>query len=66
MSGKCPGSTTVVNWCEKRYIHRFFIRRKHLIPKESLLDFMLGQRFRKISVKSEKHLELIELTLANP
>ena len=53
-------STAVVNWCEKRYIHRFLIRRKYLIPKESLLDFMMGERFRKISMKSEMHRKLIE------
>ena len=53
ITGYC--STSVVNWCEKRYIHRFLIHRKYLIPKESLLDFMMSERFRKISVKSEKH-----------
>ena len=58
ITGYC--STSVVNWCEKRYIHRFLIRRKYLIPKESLLDFMISERFRKISVKSEKHRSLIE------
>lgn len=53
ITGYC--STTVVNWCEKRYIHRFLIRRKYLIPKESLLDFMMGQRFCNIGMKSERH-----------
>lgn len=57
ITGYC--STTVVNWCEKQYIHRFLIRRKYLIPKESLLNFMMGERFRKISVKSDKHREYI-------
>lgn len=58
ITGYC--SSSVVNWCVKRYIHCFLIRRKYIIPKESLLDFMLGERFRSISVKSEKHRSLIE------
>lgn len=58
ITGYC--STSVVNWCEKRYIHCFLIRRKYIIPKESLLDFMLGERFRTISLKSEKHRDYID------
>lgn len=63
ITGYC--STTVVNWCDKQYIRRFLIRRKYIIPKQSLLDFMMGERFRKISVKSEKHRELINQIVKN-
>ena len=54
-------STTVPNWCQKRQIHRFQIGRKYMIPKESLLDFMLSLRFRRIQVKSQKHLLYLKM-----
>lgn len=53
------GSTTVICWCVKKHIHRYLIRRKYHIPKESLLEYMLSQRFQRIRVKSEKHRQFI-------
>lgn len=53
-------STTVVNWCSKKYIHRYLIRKKYHIPKLSLLDYMMSIRFRGIRIKSKKHLAYIE------
>lgn len=48
-------STTVTNWCQKKQLHRFQIGIKYMVPKESLLDFMMSLRFRRIQVKSERH-----------
>lgn len=54
------GETTVSRWCKQRLVQRFFIHQRYRIPKESLIEFMMSARFRRISVKSDKHKDYIE------
>ena len=52
-TGYCK--STVNEWCRKGYLKSFLIRTQFIIPKEYLLDFLIGWHFIGISVKSEKH-----------
>ena len=54
------GESTVIKWCKKNAIRCFLIRQKYKIHKESLIEFMMSERFRRISKKSERHKEFIE------
>ena len=51
--------TSVQRWISEKELEAFIIRRKFIVPKLCLIDFMVSQRFRAIIVKSERHRELI-------
>jgi|LSQX01.1.fsa_nt_gb hypothetical protein len=50
---------TIIRWCRQSTIHSFLVKRTYRIPKECLLAFMMSARFRKISVKSDRHKSII-------
>ena len=51
--------TSVQRWISEKDLEAFIIRRKFIVPKPCLIDFMASQRFRTIVVKSERHRELM-------
>jgi predicted DNA-binding transcriptional regulator AlpA len=51
--------SSVQRWISQKDLEAFIIRRKFIVPKPCLIDFMISQRFRAIVVKSERHIELI-------
>lgn len=51
---------TVKQWCSKKWLHHFVIRRAYLIPKESMINFLISQKFHSIARKTDKHLWLLE------
>lgn len=55
--------STVIRWCSKLYLFHYQIQGKYLIPKESLIDFMLGKKYRNIRMKSEKHKQILNRLL---
>ena len=55
VTGYCKSS--VVNWCYKKILNSYLIKRKYYIPKEYLLDFMCGRHFLDIAVKSTLHIK---------
>lgn len=57
-TGYC--TTSVTQWCNKRQLRSFEIKRKYMIPKEYLIDFFASDHFIRISVKSKKHKKLNE------
>ena len=45
---------TAIGWCSSKKLHHFLIRRAYLVPKLSLIDFMMSDAFDGIKVmKSE-------------
>lgn len=42
-------------WCSKGHLKSFLIRQQYMVPKEYFLDFLLGDYFYQIVVKSTKH-----------
>lgn len=52
-------STSVVRWCEKQFVKCFHISGRFMIPKISLIEFMIGIHFLGIQRKSEKHAALL-------
>lgn len=53
-------STAITKWCNRKYLHSYFIRRKFYIPKLSLLDFFQTEHFVGIQEKSKIHLAYLE------
>lgn len=51
--------STPVNWCEKRRIKSFKISGKYLIPKISLVEFLVSSESFCIHVKSVVHKQLL-------
>ena len=49
------GSSSVVKWCKKEDLQHYCIGRKFFVPKTWLQEFMLGERFWGIHVKSHIH-----------
>jgi hypothetical protein len=49
----------ICRWCRKKILFSFVIRNAYIIPKESLIIFMLGTYYRNIITKSEKHKEML-------
>ena len=48
--------TTSVNiWCDKNKLKHFYIKRKNLVPKPYLIDFLVSWDYIGIGVKSKKH-----------
>ena len=48
-------TTSVNNWCEKSKLKHFSIKRKNLVPKPYLIDFLVSKDYIGIGVKSKKH-----------
>jgi len=46
---------TVIDWCSSDKLHHFIIRKAFLIPKLSLMDFMLSDDFKGIKVKRDEY-----------
>jgi hypothetical protein len=46
---------TVVDWCSSGRLHSYLIRRAFLIPKLSLIDFMVSDIFKGIKVKTDDY-----------
>lgn len=57
-TGYC--TTSVIRWCNKQQLKCFEIRRKYMVPKEYLIDFLVSDYFMRVSVKSKKHKKLNE------
>lgn len=51
--------TTVVRWCASKSLHCFKIRGVYVVPKLSLIDFLMSNSFRRIRTKSDKHREFL-------
>jgi len=51
--------SSVQRWISQKDLEAFIIRRKFIIPKLCLIDFMVSQRFRAIIVKSKQHREMM-------
>lgn len=49
------GTTSVNNWCDKNKLKHFYIKRKNLVPKPYLIDFLVSWDYIGIGVKSKKH-----------
>ena len=52
--------TSVHRWCRDKKLKAFYVSSKFLIPKISLVDFLLSQASFDIKRKSWKHIELIK------
>lgn len=50
VTGYATGS--IVKWCASGKLKHFMIRRKYLIPKPYLIDFMISKEFDGIKIKS--------------
>lgn len=50
---------TVFRWCHRGLVRTLWSRNRMLVPKYSLLEFMISQEFRQISRKSERHWEML-------
>ena len=48
-------TTSVNNWCEKNKLRHFCIKRKNLVPKVYLIDFLVSWDYIGIGVKSKRH-----------
>ena len=48
-------TTSVNNWCEKNKLKHFCIKRKNLVPKVYLIDFLVSWDYIGIGVKSKRH-----------
>lgn len=53
-------STAVTKWCNKKYLHHYFIKRKFYIPKLSLLEFLRSEHFQGIQEKSKVHFAYLQ------
>ena len=53
ITGYSPKTTTA--WCNSGKLHNFLIRRAFLIPKLSLIDFMMSDIFDGIKVKTDDY-----------
>ena len=42
-------------WCSNGHLKCFFIRQQYMVPKEYLIEFLLGDYFYQIITKSAKH-----------
>ena len=63
ITGYCKN--TVLRWFSNQLLHPYEIRGKYLVPKETLLRFMMSCDFRSIRVKSKKHLQIIDSSMEN-
>lgn len=54
------GNTTIQNWCKSKKVKTFCISNKRLIPKISLIDFLVSQSSFEIRRKTWKHILLIK------
>jgi len=52
-------TTSVIGWCSKEKLKYFYINGKYLIPKISLVEYIMSKDFDDIKVKSWKHKLLI-------
>lgn len=52
-------NTSVTNWCRKKYLKSFFIKKRYLVPRSYLLEFMVRDYFMRIRRKSDRHMKLI-------
>ena len=52
--------TSVHRWCKDKKIKAFFVSNKFLIPKMSLVEFLLSQHSFDIKRKTWKHIQLIK------
>ncbi|MEA5151320.1 MAG: DNA-binding protein [Oscillospiraceae bacterium] len=52
-------STSIIRWCEKQFVKSFHISGRFMIPKISLIEFMVGLHFLGIQRKSENHTALL-------
>lgn len=55
--------TSIHRWCKDQKLKAFYVSSKFLIPKISLVDFLLSQDSFEIKRKSEKHIRLIKTFL---
>lgn len=53
-------STAVTKWCNRKYLHHYFIKRKFYIPKLSLLEFLRSEHFQGMQEKSNIHLAYLQ------
>lgn len=51
--------TSIHRWCRDKKLKAFYVSNKFLIPKISLVDFLLSEYSFDIKRKSEKHIFLI-------
>ena len=56
---------TIIEWYEKKEIKCFLIKGKLAIPKEYLIDFLVGRRCNSINKKSQLHIDLLEKFLSS-
>ena len=47
--------SSVERWCSRQQLLCFNINQKYMVPKEYLIDFLVGKRFIKIPAKSKRH-----------
>lgn len=54
-------SGAIYRWCSRKLLHCFIIRNAYLIPKDSLIVFMMGTYYSSIVKKSTKHKEMLAI-----
>lgn len=54
---------SIYEWYHKGYIKGFLIKKRVMIPKEYLVDFLMSEKCLRISRKSVKHIRLIKSAL---
>ena len=52
--------SAITQWCRSNRLYHYRIQGKNVIPKLALLDFIVGNDFQNINVKSQKHLLMLE------
>ena len=65
-AGRATGYTasSVVNWCASGALKHFLIRRRYLIPKPYLIDFMMSKAFDGIKIKAGSYSAFVRVFTA--
>ena len=58
ITGYC--TKTLLSWCEEGKLFHLTVKNRFLVPKLSLIEYMLGSEFRKKSNKSDRYQEMLQ------
>lgn len=54
-------AVTICRWCRERLVYCFMIRTTYIVPKDSLIEFMMGAYYRRIVKKTIQHKEMLSI-----
>ncbi|MGI6154159.1 MAG: hypothetical protein ACOYJB_10105, partial [Christensenellaceae bacterium] len=57
--------SSVVNWCASGALKHFLIRRRYLIPKPYLINFMMSKAFEGIKITSGSYSAFVRAFVAD-